>query len=78
MLAALYLLLASICAKLVKDGAPGWLNLLLPRFLWNAINFIVIAPVGSAARLGDRYAKCTKQVTNNLQHLQNVTRRVSS
>jgi len=45
LLAAPYLLAASICANLVADGGPGWLNLLVILFVWNALKFIVMGPI---------------------------------
>ena len=50
LLAAPYLLAASICTSLIADGGPGWLNLLVLLFIWNAIKFIIMGPV-SATRL---------------------------
>lgn len=44
-LAAPYLLAASICTNLIADGGPGWLNLLVILFIWNALKFIVMGPV---------------------------------
>lgn len=48
LLAVPYLLLASICANLVADGGPGWLNLLVLLFVWNALKVIVMGPVSLA------------------------------
>ena len=45
LLAAPYLLAASICTNLIADGGPGWLNLLVILFIWNALKFIVMGPV---------------------------------
>lgn len=45
LLAAPYLLAASICTNLIADGAPGWLNLLVILFIWNALKFLVMGPV---------------------------------
>lgn len=45
LLAAPYLLAASICTNLIADGGPGWLNLLVLLFIWNAIKFIIMGPV---------------------------------
>jgi hypothetical protein len=45
LLAAPYLLAASICTDLIADGGPGWLNLLVILFIWNALKFILIGPV---------------------------------
>lgn len=44
-LAAPYLLAASICTNLIADGAPGWLNLLVILFIWNALKFLIMGPV---------------------------------
>ncbi|MFT3799042.1 sulfate permease [Microbacterium sp.] len=45
LLAGPYLLAASICTNLLADGAPGWLNLLVILFVWNAIKFVIMGPV---------------------------------
>lgn len=45
LLAAPYLLAASICTNLIADDAPGWLNLLVILFIWNALKFLIMAPV---------------------------------
>jgi len=45
LLAAPYLLAASIYTNLIADGGPGWLNLLAILFIWNALKFIVMGPV---------------------------------
>lgn len=45
LLAAPYLLLASICTTVIEDGGPGWLNLLVLLFVWNALKFIVMGPI---------------------------------
>ena len=44
-LAAGYLFGALVCAGLAREGAPGWVNLLVLLFLWNAMKFVVAAPV---------------------------------
>lgn len=48
LLAAPYLLAASICTNLIADGGPGWLNLLVLLFIWNALKFIVMGPISLA------------------------------
>ncbi len=45
LLAAPYLLAASICTNLLADGGPGWLNLLALLFIWNAMKFLIMGPV---------------------------------
>lgn len=45
LLAAPYLLAASISTNLIADGGPGWLNLLVLLLSWNAFKFLAIGPV---------------------------------
>lgn len=45
LMAAPYLLAASICTNLIAGGAPGWLNLLVLLFIWNAMKFLIMGPV---------------------------------
>jgi len=45
LLAVPYLLAASICTNLIAAGGPGWLNLLVLLFIWNAMKFFIMAPV---------------------------------
>ena len=45
LLAGLYLLAASICTNLIADGGPGWLNILVILFIWNAMKFLIMGPV---------------------------------
>ena len=45
LLAAPYLLAASICTNFIADGGPGWLNLLVLLFIWNAMKFLIMGPV---------------------------------
>ena len=50
MLLALPLLLgAATCAAGVRDGGPGWLNLLVILFIWDALKFLVIGPISFVA-----------------------------
>lgn len=45
LLAAPYLLAASVCTNLIAGGAPGWLNLLALLFIWNAVKFLFMGPI---------------------------------
>lgn len=45
LLAVPYLLAASYCITVIEDGGPGWLNLLVLLFGWNALKFLVMGPV---------------------------------
>ena len=45
LLAVPYLIAAVVCVGLVESGAPGWVNVLVLLFLWNALKFIVVGPV---------------------------------
>lgn len=54
LLAAPYLLAASICTNLIADSAPGWLNLLVLLCLWNALKFLIMGPVSLVLLLRSR------------------------
>jgi hypothetical protein len=54
-LAVPYLLAASICSNFIVDGGPGWLNLLVLLFTWNALKFIVVGPVSLALLIRARH-----------------------
>lgn len=45
LLAAPYLLIASICTILINDGGPGWLHLVVLWAVWNSLKFIIMGPV---------------------------------
>jgi hypothetical protein len=44
-IAAPLLLAAAACSAGIRDGAPGWLNLLVALFIWDALKFLLIGPV---------------------------------
>ncbi|WP_227000704.1 sulfate permease [Protaetiibacter intestinalis] len=45
LLAAPYLLGVYYCVTVVEDGGPGWLNLVVLLFCWNALKFLAIGPI---------------------------------
>lgn len=45
LLAAPYLLAASICTSVAVSGGPGWLNLVVLWCVWNAMKFTMIGPI---------------------------------
>lgn len=45
LLAAPYFLAANYCLTLIEDGGPGWLNLLVLLFCWNALKFLIMGPI---------------------------------
>lgn len=45
LLALPYLYAASLVRILVEGGAPGWLNLLVLLFIWDAMKFAIMGPV---------------------------------
>lgn len=45
LLATPYLVAAWLCATWVAGGGPGWVNLLVLLFVWNALKFIVNGPI---------------------------------
>ena len=44
-LAAVFFYAAAICTTIINYGGPGWLNLLVLLFVWNAFKFLWIGPV---------------------------------
>jgi hypothetical protein len=58
MLIAIPLLLAAAaCAQGLREGGPGWLNLLIALLMWDSLKFLVIGPVSLARLLGARMAE---------------------
>lgn len=52
-----YLFAMGICARAIKEGAPGYLNVLVLLFAWDAIKFVamgVLSPVLYLERLRGR------------------------
>ena len=47
LLAAPYLFAASICTNLIADSGPGWLNLLVLLFIWDAMKFAIMGPISA-------------------------------
>lgn len=45
LIAAPYLLGAWLLTVWIADGGPGWLNLLVLLFVWNALKFLVNGPI---------------------------------
>lgn len=57
LLAVACLLAASICTNLIADGGPGWLNLLVLLFIWNAFKFLIMGPVSPTRLIVVRLAE---------------------
>ena len=45
LLAVPYFVAAQACTTMLANGAPGWLNLLVALFLWNALKFTIMGPL---------------------------------
>lgn len=45
LIAVPYLLGAWLLTVWIADGGPGWLNLLVLLFIWNALKFLVNGPI---------------------------------
>lgn len=45
LLAVRYLAIAVWCTRLIDNGGPGWLHLVVLVCIWNALKMIVIGPV---------------------------------
>lgn len=57
LLGAPYLVAAYICTSLIAAGGPGWLNLLVLLFIWNATKFLVMGPVSAVLLVRVRRAR---------------------
>lgn len=55
LLAVPYVLAAAAFAAGVHDGGPGWLNLLVILFIWDALKFLWIGPVSAVTLVRFRY-----------------------
>ena len=68
LIAAPYLLAASICTGAIADGGPGWLNLLVLLFIWNAFKFVAMGPVSLVmlvrARLREHIGRRSQRVVH--------------
>lgn len=47
LLAVPYFLAAYYCLTLIEDSGPGWLNLLVLLFCWNALKFLIMGPISA-------------------------------
>lgn len=57
LIAAPYLLSAWLLTVWIADGGPGWLNLLVLLFIWNALKFLVNGPITLAVLIRARLAE---------------------
>lgn len=52
-----YVFAVSVCATIVADGGPGWLNVLVILFFWNAMKFAVMGVLGPDFKVRSRLAR---------------------
>jgi hypothetical protein len=45
LLATPYLYAAAICTTIIDQGGPGWLNILVVLFIWDAFKMLWIGPI---------------------------------
>jgi hypothetical protein len=57
LLAGPYLLSAWLLTAWLANGGPGWLNLLVLLFIWNALKFLVNGPVTLVVLIRARLAE---------------------
>ncbi len=57
LIAAPYLLGAWLLTVWIADGGPGWLNLLVLLFIWNALKFLVNGPITLVVLIRARLAE---------------------
>ena len=54
---AAYLFAAAVCTMLIDRGGPGWLNVLVLLFIWNAFKLALAGPAILAAGARQRMAR---------------------
>jgi hypothetical protein len=57
LIAVPYLLGAWLLTVWIADGGPGWLNLLVLLFIWNALKFVVNGPITLVVLIRARLAE---------------------
>ena len=57
LIAVLYLLGAWLLTVWIADGGPGWLNLVVLLFIWNALKFLVNGPITLVVLIRARLAE---------------------
>ena len=45
LLAVPYLLVTDVCVRLIADGGPGWLHLVVLVCIWNALKMLWLGPI---------------------------------
>ncbi|MCT3011422.1 sulfate permease [Propionibacterium freudenreichii] len=76
LLAAPYLLAASICTNLIADGGPGWLNLLVLLFCWNSLKILIMGPVSLILLIRMRIQEAVAR--RHMQHEQRASTSVQT
>ena len=68
---AAYLFAAATCTVLLDRGGPGWLNVLVLLFIWNAFKLALASPVILAARARQRMAqrRSSREVPSSTQEV---------
>ncbi len=74
LIAAPYLLIASICTRLIDDGGPGWLHLVVFWAIWNAMKFVIMGPVSLALLVRARTRKRSRGAAHTLSRSPTTTR----
>jgi len=69
-----YLLGAWLLTVWIADGGPGWLNLLVLLFIWNALKFLVNSPITLIALIRARIAERRDRLLTERQSAGYTTR----
>jgi hypothetical protein len=68
LIAAPYVLGAWLLTVWIADGGPGWLNLLVLLFIWNALKFVINGPITLAQLLRERGAERRARRSSERRH----------
>lgn len=70
LLAVPFVLAAATCVAGIHDGGPGWLNLLVILFIWDALKFLVMGPASlfllARARAQEAWARRRAKQSDHL------------
>ena len=59
-----YLLAMSVCGTIIERGGPGFLNLLVVTFAWNAMKFALMAVLSPVIRFVGYLERCNGRATS--------------
>jgi hypothetical protein len=75
LLAVPYFLPANSCIALIEDGGPGWLNLFVFLFCWNALKSLIMGPISLVLLIRARLEEWAAQRRDRRRRAPCISRR---